>query len=829
MQNSIKSLNEAPTVSELVPLTYSMNVNGGMNVNGNVGNGGNVTKKTNEVPLFDLEQLVKRIKLDITFENGIPYYQRPAFISKSYFRSKTSSVSEYAYNYPEIPIPDYFECSECNQTKNHQVECLKPFESSLFVTSEGSSKLNVPEGTPYILAVKKRGQKKIYSPSPKVNRFTDNVQLIYEYPNFNKCTVRISAAGNINIISAAFDDVSLPKLVVSKINETGTLNLSEYQKLYPSLKKFTIDKSLSGITFIFGQFNLFPTQLKTDLFVNLKVLNKIILNNISDSLLTNYDGRSFVVRDYEFNSGNKLSRSSKQTNPYIKMNLIDNSFNANVMIYIRGSVQIKLSKLKGDKQVLEHIYTFLKTLLTELIINSEEPIIISDTTPVNKKKIKNTIDSHEPKMCHDRKGNKLRPVPYSFYGKCPQEGYWVDPEGVKRPDGLYEPCCKKIIKSGKGITVEKIKSMLVKGFPLPGFPDPDVLSSVYSPGTNIRESRRFKGMESLDREHLINCIAENGYIDSSVFAKDTDGNYQSLKQKVITELKGIKNAKLEYPVALTNDNISKFNESYLVTPINENTIPVLLFFNQLGESYFINGNNDISESSLPIIQVLAVTLISGYLYPYEEQLVFYPIDILYISGKDITKLDYYLGNVDSRFHNLMYSLNLININGLQQSQLDIQANRFDLNLIPGAKNFLTNDEYSIYGKVSGLLFIPSKGAYQPGKNNNNLLLWTDILRSSSREFSAQIAEIEGSSVRLEVENREISNSVKISKVFINKNKLKVGDKVLFRINVDYAGAIDQRVPFIPLKVIPEQLYTYSEVINIINAIKNPIPRQYFLN
>lgn len=812
------SLNYNPQITSLVPLTYSMNIN---NLD---------TKKINKVQLFDLEQLVKQFKLDITFENGTPFYQRPAFISKSYYRSKP----EYAYNYPAIPIPEHFECSECNQTKNHQIECLKPFESSLYVTSEGEEKLGVPEGTPYILAIKKRGQKKIYSPSPKVNRFTDNVQLIYEYPNFNKCTIRISSMGSINIISASFEDVSLPNLVISKINESNVLNLTEYQKLYPVAKKFKIDNTLSNITFIFGQFNLFPSNLKSNLFVNLNVLNRLILNNINRSVLTSPTGHSFVLKGYEFNPGDKLSRSSKQTNPYIKLDIVDNSFNANVMIYIRGSVQIKLSKLIGDRyKLLNELYDFFKILLSDLITNSEEPIIISDTVSVNKKKIQNTVDAREPKMCHDRKGNKLRPVPYSFYGKCPQPGYWVDPEGVKRPDGLYEPCCKKIIKAGKGLTMDKIKYMLLNGTSgYSSIPDPDNLASVFSPGTTQRESRHFKGLKSFDREQLINCIESNGYIDSSVFS---GGHYTFLKTKILSELKNLKNTPItQHPVALTSVNINKITTGtgYIVTPINENTIPVLLFFNKVGESYFINDNNDISETSLPVIQVIAGTLISGYLYPYQQELVFYPLDIIYLSGKDLTQMDYYTGNSkDSRFHNLMFALNLISINGMEQSQLDIQSNRFDLNVIPGAKNFLTSEEYSLYGNVSGLLFIPTSGVYKVGKSNNNLLMWSDTLTKFSREFSAQISEIKDSSVRLEIENREINfgnETIKISKIFINKNKLKVGDKVLFKINVDSDGKIDQRTPLIPLNVVSEQMYNYSEVINNIESITNPIPRNYFL-
>ena len=58
------------------------------------------------------------------------------------------------------------------------------------------------------------------------------------------------------------------------------------------------------------------------------------------------------------------------------------------------------------------------------------------------------VDGKQPQKCHNRTGTvgsgEVRPVPYSFYGVCPMPGYRVI--GLKRDDGLYEPCCKKLNK-----------------------------------------------------------------------------------------------------------------------------------------------------------------------------------------------------------------------------------------------------------------------------------------------------------------------------------------------------------------------------------------------
>ena len=64
------------SISNLIPLTYSMLVN---NIDSD--KEGNRTSKYN---YLNLQNLVKKLKLDIEFIDGISYFNRPAFISKSY-------------------------------------------------------------------------------------------------------------------------------------------------------------------------------------------------------------------------------------------------------------------------------------------------------------------------------------------------------------------------------------------------------------------------------------------------------------------------------------------------------------------------------------------------------------------------------------------------------------------------------------------------------------------------------------------------------------------------------------------------------------------------
>jgi len=824
INNMEDKLNKDPVIGELELLTYSNILN---NIDKN-----SIPKGQSEYSFFDLEQLVKKFKLDITIEEGITYYKKPAFISKSYYRSKP----EYSYNYPRIPIPTFFECSHCGQTKFHSIECLKPFESSLYLLESGSEKYKYPEGTPYIIAVKKRGQKKIYSSSVKVDRFTDNVQLIYEYPNDNKCTIRIAKNGSINIISASLDDLLLPDLIIDKLNETGVLNLEEYQREYPGKNKFFIDYQLSTVSFLFAQFNLYPREYKNSFFINLGSLNQILIKYTKE----------LGMKNYLYNSGDKLSRSNKQTNPFISFKLINNSNETSVLVYKRGAVQIRISKLKNPDiqhniKLMYEEYYLLSDFFRKIITYSPEQIIYSDSSKSleSKKKIRNTIDSKEPKLCQDRKNNKIRPVPYSFYGKCPQQGYWVDPIGLLRPDGLYEPCCKRISKVNTGkLTNSKIREYLLNGFTGTTeyrIPDPDNLSAVYSPGTKSIESRTFKGLKSFNVDQLISCIENNGYVkDQDVFDK-----YSSFKSRILDSLSKFTKYKKQEPVALTSITFKNFTSNkYIITPINRDSLSVLFYFDNYGDSYFININEDVSQSSLPSNQDMENTLIEGYLYPYPDELIFYPIDILFYKGVDLTSKEYLNNSRDSRFNYLINSINIIRESGLSESSLDIQFdNRFDQNIIQGGKYYLTDEDQ--FGEISGLLYIPLNQKYTPGIINKQLLQWNDTSVLSSSEINLQVFlnNLSESLFNVTIDSKEIPESllptingfIKIPKMFLSKNKVNSGDFILFRINIDKFNKIDTKYPLIPISKIDQKIQEYQEVINILESIVDPLSRNTFLD
>jgi hypothetical protein len=703
-----------------------------------------------------------------------------------------------------------------------------------------------PEGTPYNIAISKRGQKKVISKSIKSDKFQDSVEITYSDVNKRETTIRIAKNGSINIISAGYGNKKLPNEIIEKINRTSALNLQEYKKVYPSKNKLELIPDITYKYLIFAQFNIYPKKFQDTHFINLSSLGNLLKKNIKKvngrDVLVNY-----FIEKYEVNSGEILSKNNKMTNPLINFTLIpieQTFFKINVIIYKRGAVQLRLSsnttkstRVNLDYEVLNQLYTFLESLLTKLMSGTDE-IIVSDQQKL-KKGVTNMRDGRQPQMCHDRQG--LRPVPYSFHGVCPDPNMYIRPEGKKRPDGNYEPCCYKIKDNGKDAR-SRYKNIIKYGYPDnqagkydENIPNPDTKSATFIPGTNKLESRRFSGLMSMEKDELLGCIKDFGYMkESGIFDKE----YPELKNKVLLEysfLVGTKKLIKQHPLTLTPGILSTTlkRDSYIVTPINNETIEVFLFFNNTGSSHFINENYDISETSLPEMRVLSDTIIEGYLYPYKNELVFYPIDILYLKGRSLSTLPFYSVNTkDTRFNNLMYSLE--NINSINSEQLVIESDRFDLDVTNGIKNYLTNKSY---GDVSSLLFIPLNGDYTFGKINKKLFIWNNINKESNKLITLNVKYKSGNKWEIGIDSKSIpsgllpqdSGTIEIPVVFSNKNKLSDGDLVLFQINLLTNNQINTKKPLIAINKQEEKLTDYFTVINILESIQSPITKTELIN
>lgn len=773
----MQQLNTKPEISLLNLLTSSTVINKGQ-------------KK----PL-NLTKLVENFALDVEIDNhGVPGYlhspPRPAFISKSYYQS----IPEYAYNYPpKGPIPVYFECLYCEQVgpESHLTDCKRPFESSLVLTQEGEPVFKKNAGTSYKLVVVKRGQKKTISTDVKNQKFSNNIDLIYENENRGHTTVKIGKNGTINVISAQYNDRTIIDNLIKKINK-----VQEYTVLS------------NDMYIVLAQFQLYP---KNDIyFVNLKAIDlnlwhtPLFKQKINGQYVFKIGNKMYNVENYRYNPGNITSKSNRSTNPFIQFDIVSGIYKIGILIYRKGAVQMRLSYLNKSEnteplhvRTLQEVYTFLKQLFTILIINSSEtnyPIIVTEAEK-EKKGILNTIDGRQPQVCHNRKGYELQPVPYSFYGKCPIQGFYVRPEGKKRPDGKFEPCCYKIKKSGKD-SVDYINGLLREGFTVP---EPDTLSAIYKPGTKIIESRGFKGLQSFNEKELIDFIEKAGYIgQQSVFSVKKD--YTVYQKSVISEF-------------LTN-NVSfqhfitykRAIKPYYCTGIHHDAIRVFLFFNKRGESFFININKDVTNSTIGDIPQLKNTIIDGFLVPYTD-FVFYPIDIVYQNGTSLMQQVY-----SKRFDVLMYILDLLN-----EVDMDVQI----------ITDFSDNVENIIQGEK--ILFIESGSLYTPGKINKGVQIWEEL---GDLFISLNVKHYTDNRWTVSVNGKSISDnllpqrnsSVEIPVIFINKNDIKDNDIIVFKITLNTDKTINYNKPLQPIEKVTSHINEYPDVVNILESIKNPVKK-----
>jgi len=810
-------------ISNLKFLTYSMLIN---NIDID-----DTTKKKSSFNYINLEKLALAFPLDFDYSppNWEPYGSHPGFLSKSYYQSNP----ELGYNYPpKGPIGDHFICTYCKKvgSEYHSVNCKRPFESSLVLTEDGI--IHFPgrlKGTSYLLISKKPGQKKIITESIKSEKFTDSVEIIYESDSFTKSVIRISRNGVINIISAS--DPLIGDKVINKINKSDALTPE-----YPD-PSYIINSSYKYL--ILAQFNLFSGPNHLDL----RSFDDFLKEYIKKNTLM-FKNEKYLIEDYVFNSGEIQSRNSKPTNPYIKFNLIIRPTKINVMIYNKGAVQLRASNIKGIKQNIsnegiEEVYLFLKKIITRLISDSIEtgyPVIVPDDIKIKKIGISNTIDSKEPQKCHDRAG--IRPVPYSFNGKCPLPGYYVPPRGLHRNDGLVEPCCYKLKKKGKD-SIERLYDILINGYPDSDagkygeiIPDPDTQTSVYKPGTKIKESRRRLGLKDLPRDHLIQCIEDYGYFEKkNIFTKKTD-DYSIFKEKVLTDyssLVGTKSILKQTPSILTNETFELFTQKqFLVAPIMVGTIYALLYFNSDGESYFLNINNDISKSGLPVIQKLHDTVITGYLLPYKEpEFIFYLIDIFFYTTKNLMSNEFYNGTNKDRFTGLTYALGVINKHpGILQVKL-----KYDLDILNGTKLYL--EKYDL----DGLLFVGYTSLIT-NKINKNIIMWNETINNLYIDLDIRKDPVKKNRWFVSIDSKnipqdllpQIDSSIEIPVKFTDDNKIKDSAHILFKIILNkITNKISNKKPLIPIEKIDLKINDYTDVISLLQSIQTPIKKETFLH
>jgi hypothetical protein len=247
-------------------------------------------------------------------------------------------------------------------------------------------------------------------------------------------------------------------------------------------------------------------------------------------------------------------------------------------------------------------------------------------------------------------------------------------------------------------------------------------------------------------------------------------------------------------------------KNLLMVGIPNETIRVVLSFS---ENLFINTLEQSSETGLPNIPSLSGTIMDGYLDINEN--IFYPFDIIYFKGEDISKNIY-----KKRFDTLMYCIEILNnISG----SLTISTN-FDDSI----ENIITEENIFI-------LFIPLNSVYTQGKINKDVKIWTPFVEE--KYITLNVHEFRGNRWKIDIKGKEISqillpqknDSVEIPIVFTNKNAIEDNDIILFKINMNTNGIINNNKPLIPIEKVSEHINDYNDIVNILEFIKNPIKKE----
>jgi hypothetical protein len=779
--------------------------------------------KSNKTTVINLEPLATQFKVDMRL-NKDEYVktQVPAFTSVSYYQiqnMKKLDKPDFAFNNPpKGPIPIGFKCKFCeNENMSfHDQNCTRPFKTSLILNERGLALFPGKSiNAAYETVVKQSGQKKIVSTFPRSETFTDNVEIQYENENEKGTTIRVSRNGTINIISAQIGDNDLPGLIVKRINDTGSIVEKPYK----------INSSYNYL--LTAQFNLIPEELKESRFIDLYTLhnNLWILNLVKKKYQKDtvfmINNVYYLVKDYNYNTGEQRSRGNKLTNPYIQFNLISPqkpNIKIHTMVYRKGAVQLKASYIDKDNQtgleypILTSVYAFLKQILNELIDYEDSPDTIKEESVKQRKsKIPNMVPgpdgkAKQPQTCQDRPApvGPVRPVPYSFYGICPQPNSYVFHN--KRPDGKYEPCCRKF--SGKGMyTREKWLEMIKNGYP-----DPDAIargdnpvygdSAVYIPGTKTVESRAHPGLLNMDRQKIIEFLENFNYIKrDDLFSKKT----QRKAGVVFKEIKPLTNL-----MPLTR-------EPFMISPYYEDTVRVKMFFQSDGSSIFVNEFGIVSQTGVAIIEELADTVLDGYLLPFKNpDFIFYIIDISLFNGKDISSMIYY-SDTDPDYK-IKYIKTIYESIESTNSQLKVNI-RFDLNIVQGS-GYLLRDPL-----VSGILFIGYSG---------QIYLWNDVVNSTVI-INLQLTALPNGRWRVEGGIPDNLLPQKENSIFLRKEFTKKIKSTTFflearlNLNLTNMSKIDPTEPVIPMSILETPFYTTQEVINILQSVKYPLSRETFTN
>ena len=752
--------------------------------------------------------------------------------------------------------------------------------------------------------------------------FNNDESLELDKSDVKKTSIRIYENGLINLINipnnkkhrdllykSLIDRITLECVDVNTFNEVIKEELKDLpDKEYNS---YEIISNISYIHSINSQFNLW--QQKNKYIIDFDKLDNLIspydengkiipgefttiqYNDDRPIIELSYknekgENKAIKIINWEYSAG-KLTRSQTMSREEIKCTIIPTSgIKISLQIHKHGTFQMSMSYCnptdirknictKITKNELDSKYFEIVKNIFVSIFSKKYNLISLDidfNSSEETKSARNTVSGNAPPAKPDtttavcrtndpRPGfPSLRPVPYSFSGKCAESRQFIEPMGTLGKDGLYYPCCSAKTKD----KMEKYKDYLVQGFPenlrqskeYGVNSERDVKSGILVPGsTNIgsitkayindelkdikiidykgkstkpkvfiveildskkiininredleRDTRYFPGLTTFSREQLINCII-------NTFKKNSTKNeiVNVINQENMAYIKSL----IKIPSSTFNPLLTymdfKLLETvkYYVSSIPNNTVQYYFVVNP-DESYFINSYG--TKKMITLAEYISETMIfNGFLNETTNK--YYIMDILYFTES---------------LENDNYSKKIKILNELEQLYFtldnEIDFLQFQTNIIKDSKDLLIESQ-DIF-----LVFMPESNTL------TNFKIWTntsDILNNETSIALQIIKKTKGNNFTVGYSKEEIKdiqttidfNNIFIPKKFKDENNVKIDDYVQFKFEYNLQTNEFSSRPLVPTSRVDKPKLTYKDTLIKLSLILSPIKESLFMN
>ena len=134
--------------------------------------------------------------------------------------------------------------------------------------------------------------------------------------------------------------------------------------------------------------------------------------------------------------------------------------------------------------------------------------------------------------------------------------------------------------------------------------------------------------------------------------------------------------------------------------------------------------------------------------------------------------------------------------------------------------------------IGKVIFIPLNSVYTIGKINKSVKIWTSV--PNDYKLSLNVHPFKLNRWKIDIDGKKINglllpqneDSIEIPVVFTNKNKVEENDIILFKINFNSNGTINNNKPLLPIEKITSHINDYTDVINI---LESKLTKQELLN